>query len=204
MNPSEAALALGLASTVDNRQVGEANARIWADLMPNLALADVQAAIKHHFATSSEYLMPHHVINHVEVLRSERARVVNVPPFPHELASNPKAEQAWKRTYCEAILDGAIPAQALSVANGALNIEPEIEALAIGAGDEKMQTMQDAMQRNIAETARLQSLIRQENEARAAEFEEKKRRHRESAEAQDADAEAERDATQATPTEEQA
>lgn len=200
MNPSEAALALGLASTVDNRQVGEANARVWADLMPDLELSDVQAAIKHHFATSSEYLMPHHVINHVKVLRSERARVVNVPPFPHELASDPKAEQAWKRTYCEAILDGAIPAQALTVANAALNIEPEIEPLAIGAGDEKMQTMQDAMQRNIAETARLQSLIRQENEARAADFAEKKRRHRESAEAQEGAIKAERD-TDNPPTE---
>lgn len=183
MNPSEAALALGLASTVDNRQVGEANARVWADLMPDLELSDVQAAIKHHFATSSEYLMPHHVINHVKVLRSERARVVNVPPFPHELASNPKAEQAWKRAYCDDLFRGSAPWEALNTANGALNITPEIEPLAIGAGEDKMAAMVAAMRRAVIETARLQSLIRQENEARAADFAEKKRRYRESVEA---------------------
>ena len=203
MNPSEAAIVLTFAAAYDRRTVGEADAKAWALALPHVRVKDAQAAIVEHYTESREFLMPSDVGRIVRRQRTDAHRDITPPPPPRELASEPKREVLWTRTWLDAVMDGSTHDAATAIANAALNIEPEIEPLAIGAGDEKMQTMQDAMQRNIAETARLQSLIRQENEARAAEFEEKKRRHRESADAQDADAKAERDATQATTTKEQ-
>lgn len=72
MNASEAAILLGLAAAYDRRTVGEADARAWADALDDIALEDAQDAVKRHYRTSTEWIMPAHVRKGVAAIARER------------------------------------------------------------------------------------------------------------------------------------
>ena len=170
----------------------------WFDLLGDLQLNDAKDAVR-ALAQTQVFVAPAEIRAKVARLRADRAAYVSIPPYPHQLANNPKAEIEWREAFKDRIADGFEPEAAEAWANQAMGIKPEPRALTSGLTPD----MQAEMQHNLDALARQQSLARQESERRYAEFAEKKRRHRESVEAQEGDAKAERDATQATPTKEQ-
>lgn len=62
MNASEASKLLTIVGLVDNRVVMPEKAKLWAQLMPDISLTDAVAAVRLHFRTSTDYLMPNHII----------------------------------------------------------------------------------------------------------------------------------------------
>lgn len=161
MKPSEATVALTLAAAFDNRQVSEASAHAWAEVMPHVALTDAKDAIRHHFATSTDYLMTAHVIRIVAAMRAERSRNIDMPTPPRELADTPKVEAQWFEAFQRAILDGHEREVAIRLANGQFGIVPDPLAIESGAD-----AIRDRMHETANEIARAKSIEVTERDAK--------------------------------------
>jgi hypothetical protein len=59
---------------IDSRQVDELIALEWFDIIGDLEFEDAIAAVKRHRQTSTEYLMPAHVMNLVSEIRAGKSR----------------------------------------------------------------------------------------------------------------------------------
>ena len=85
MNSVEALRLLQVISLYDNRKLGDDDAAMdraqaWADLLADVPLADGLAAVKAHFATTTDpraYLMPAHILEYAKRLRRERVAAFN-------------------------------------------------------------------------------------------------------------------------------
>lgn len=73
MNINETTQALALAQAFDNRTVGEVNIRAWFSVLSEADAADVMAAIRDHYATTTEWIMPAHIRAAVSVMEQRRA-----------------------------------------------------------------------------------------------------------------------------------
>ncbi len=179
MKPSEATVALTLAASFDNRQVSEAGARAWAEIMPHIGLEDAKNAIIQHFATSREYLMPVDVIRLVNAMRAERTRSIELPIPPRELADYPQAESQWLMAFKAAISDGASRDSAVAIANASQGITPDTEPLAV----ESTEAIKDRMRITAEGLARAFNLAAQERAAKAEALREFKAKRKAAAEA---------------------
>jgi hypothetical protein len=110
MKPSEAAMLLTKIAFFDRRTVGEADARAWAEALDGIGLDDAMAVATQHFQTSSEWLMPIHIINRVKAIRTERLRNAPVMDIPADL--HQAVERQWVRAFTDAVKDGHSDPQA--------------------------------------------------------------------------------------------
>lgn len=76
MTPADAAELLSIAAAFDRRKIGHTDALAWAKALEGLNPRDCAQAITDHFKDSTEYLMPAHVRQRVQRLRTERIRAV--------------------------------------------------------------------------------------------------------------------------------
>jgi len=81
-------------ATFDRRTLGVSDAAAWASVLPpDMTLDIAQAAVRQHFSTSEEYLMPVHVIRLVRQLHRDRVRDAPVMLLPMDLTLG--QEQQW-------------------------------------------------------------------------------------------------------------
>lgn len=73
MNIAETTQALALAQAFDNRTVGEVNIRAWFSVLFRADADDVMAAIRDHYAGTTEWIMPAHILAAVSVMAQRRA-----------------------------------------------------------------------------------------------------------------------------------
>lgn len=86
MNITETTQALALAQAFDNRTVGEVNIRAWFSVLSDADAADVMAAIRDHYAGTTEWIMPAHIRAAVSVMvqrRAAAARATGWAPGQH-------------------------------------------------------------------------------------------------------------------------
>lgn len=62
MTPGDAARVLAKAAAFDQRTVGDADIAAWAEALDDIDLGDALAAVTRHYSTSTDRLMPVHVI----------------------------------------------------------------------------------------------------------------------------------------------
>lgn len=73
MMTAELTLLLTRIQVLDNRQVDQLTIEAWADVLPDwLTLEDATTAVNQHFATSTEYLKPAHIVTAAQRARSDR------------------------------------------------------------------------------------------------------------------------------------
>lgn len=72
MKKSEVAGLLAAASAFDNRRVTPEQVEAWHSLFVELDPADTMEAMKRHFRSSREYLMPVHIVEGVQAILQER------------------------------------------------------------------------------------------------------------------------------------
>lgn len=75
MTPVETAQLLTVISKLDNRQPDADTVRIWAKLLFQIELPDALQAVQDHMASSTEYLMPIHIMRGVKAILAGRADV---------------------------------------------------------------------------------------------------------------------------------
>ena len=123
MKRSEAALLLAKISAYDRRTVGDADIEAWAEVLPeDMPLADALDAVRDHFRSSTEFLMPLHLIDAVRSIRQGRLRAAGTPPIPGGL--DWKQEKAWRQLWCNAVKDGESAEDATVIADQAMHITP--------------------------------------------------------------------------------
>lgn len=116
MTPADAAEILGVAAAFDRRTVGRADAEAWADALAGVRFEDAVAAVKHHYATSREFIYPADVLSVVKAVRAERVRAAGdltarIPLAIVEMEDGPEqheAERAWLRETARRIADGEL------------------------------------------------------------------------------------------------
>ena len=73
MNEAEVRMLLALATSLDNRKVNNAMITLWFTLFRGYAYGEAKWALMHHATTSTDYLMPGHIIQIINWKRSEYA-----------------------------------------------------------------------------------------------------------------------------------
>lgn len=94
MNVVEAGKLLALASGFDNRTVTVEIAQLWHEVLEFVNYEDAQEALKEHFKTSGEYLMPFHIVQGSMRARDRRERLERIsrPALPRPLITLDKAK----------------------------------------------------------------------------------------------------------------
>ncbi|MGW4602709.1 hypothetical protein ACWENS_05465 [Streptomyces sp. NPDC004532] len=116
MNAADAAELLTLAAAFDRRTIGEADARAWAAALNAIPLDDdTRAAVARHYAESSDWITPAHVVQQRRKLRAVRIETANVldDGRPDE---TPAEFLARRRATLRAIGDGHMSPQSISQA----------------------------------------------------------------------------------------
>lgn len=72
MTLGEVTRLLALAAGFDRRTVGESDARAWHVLLADVKFGDAQTALYEHFRTSTDWLMPAHILDGVRRIRRAR------------------------------------------------------------------------------------------------------------------------------------
>jgi hypothetical protein len=95
MTPADAAEILGTAAAFDRRTVGKADAHAWADALAGVRFEDAIAAVKHHYATSREFIYPSDVLAIVKAIRAERVRAAGdlSDRIPLHIANMPDGDE---------------------------------------------------------------------------------------------------------------
>jgi len=69
MDVKEVTMLLARIQVLDNRQVDALTIEAWTPLMANIDYNDAVAAVNRHFAESTEYLKPAHIVSGVKSYR---------------------------------------------------------------------------------------------------------------------------------------
>lgn len=102
MELSEVATLLAYIALTDNRTVGEADIRVWADVLPvAVTFADAKAAVIEFRRASDRWLTPANIIERVAAIRRSRMAAAGEPPFPPDLTVG--QEIRWRRAWVEAL-----------------------------------------------------------------------------------------------------
>lgn len=94
MKESETAKILAKAALIDNRHIDRETVKAWHEIIGHLDFGVALVALTIHRRTSTEYLMPAHIISSVRRARDElavetnRARALN-PPKPQPRTKMP-------------------------------------------------------------------------------------------------------------------
>jgi len=106
MTPAEAAMLLTVAASFDNRKPDPDAAKAWAVALEGYRFEDCRDAIVRHFRSTSEYLLPVHVIRGVKAIRKQRLDDHPLPPVP--VGMTDAAELTWKRDMRDRIANGEV------------------------------------------------------------------------------------------------
>lgn len=108
MNASEAAQVLTAAALVDKRTVGEADARMWAEILPeNIGPKLAIEGVKHYYATHREMIMPADVIENAKFVRgSYRGRTTIDTSDDHQALIEARRIVEYNREFGELIAEG--------------------------------------------------------------------------------------------------
>lgn len=113
MRPSEATALLTVAASLDNRTIGEAAARAWAETIePTVTLVDATRIVYEHYASTREWIMPADINRRSREIRDARLRDMKTPEPPEALEGVPARELGWQRSYRRLVADGLTEAQA--------------------------------------------------------------------------------------------
>ena len=97
MNLVETHDLLTLAAAFDNRKFGDETVAAWREVLRRESFEDARDAVIHHFKTSTEYLMPAHIVQQCREVRNERhdrAMIESAPGVPlEERTANGEIEQ---------------------------------------------------------------------------------------------------------------
>lgn len=109
MKPSEAAQVLSKIQAFDRRTVGEADILAWAEALTQrrLSVEECLAAVTKHYAESTDFAMPAHIIR----IATERRQQVIRHRQPGEILDFPSGltwaqENRWRQEYWLAIYAG--------------------------------------------------------------------------------------------------
>lgn len=81
MNLVETHDLLTFAAAFDNRRFGDETVAAWREVLRRESFEDARDAVLHHFQTSTDYLMPAHIVARCREIRNERAGgVAPTPP----------------------------------------------------------------------------------------------------------------------------
>lgn len=78
MNLQETHALLTYVAAVDNRRFGDDTVIAWQGILADLDAVDCTEAVRRHFATCPDYLMPVHVVRGADEVRRERIRAVRL------------------------------------------------------------------------------------------------------------------------------
>jgi hypothetical protein len=108
VNATETAALLTLAAAYDQRTIGEADVLAWQAILGPTSFADAQTAVKAHYATKRDRVMPVDVIDGVRKIRNDRLERYEswVQPGPELTAAQ---YRDWLRDTRQAIADGWVP-----------------------------------------------------------------------------------------------
>lgn len=76
MNRQETHSLLTYVAAVDNRRFGDDTVIAWHGILADVHAADATEAVRRHFATSTDYLMPAHIVRLADEVRRERKRAI--------------------------------------------------------------------------------------------------------------------------------
>lgn len=110
MTPAEAGALLGVAASFDNRKPDPDAAKAWCIALDGLRFEDCRDVIVSHYRTSTEWVMPKHVIEGVKKLRASRLEAAppQDPPLGMD-ADDVATYLQWRRESQQAIADGDVP-----------------------------------------------------------------------------------------------
>jgi hypothetical protein len=89
MNAQQASRVLAKLAAFDNRTVGEANIRAWAEALDGIDLGDALAAVTRHYQRSPDFARPAHIIDAVREITEDRRR-----REPHPIRALPSRWEA--------------------------------------------------------------------------------------------------------------
>jgi hypothetical protein len=127
MKQSEVTALLALVQAGDQRNLTVAAESLWAAVLtPGMQFDDAVEAVRHHFGTSTDYLMPAHVNRRVAEVRRQRVQACQVvPEVPAGLHQS--QERAWIALFWQAVKRGELDPQAAADADMGLR-RPELPA----------------------------------------------------------------------------
>jgi hypothetical protein len=113
VTPAEASVVLTLLSQVDQRTIGEADARGWATALTDIRGIDAAEVAQSWYTTHAERPMPADIRREVKALRAARLDRAGPAPLPPDLGVDPDdtsgyrdALRAWQRQVADGnILD---------------------------------------------------------------------------------------------------
>lgn len=115
MNKTETAALLAYAAARDNRKEDRAAVEAWFEDLGDLPFEDCKTAVRQHFQTSDDYLMPVHIRSIVQAIRGERVRAAGdlgdrIPVHIRQMegTEGDMAEIAWKQEVARRIGDGEL------------------------------------------------------------------------------------------------
>lgn len=123
MQASEAAAVLTAAALIDKRTIGETEAIMWAEILPEwITKTDALAAVAVHYRATRDWLMPVDVITRVKAVRAERFRAAGQPDLPAGL--DWRDEQRWRTHWRDLVGEGRPAQEAETVADAAMGLPP--------------------------------------------------------------------------------
>lgn len=146
MNKTETAALLLYAAGRDNRKEDRAAVEAWYEDLGDLPFEDCKAAVRQHFQTSTDYLMPAHIRSIVRAIRTERVRaagdITNRIPASIEAiedqAEHTAASTAWLQEAKRRIGNG----EPLDV------VAPRLQIVRDPAGIDKMREIAERMSKD--------------------------------------------------------
>lgn len=111
MNKSETAKLLGMAQSVDSRNVSELDVEVWQRFLAPYTFADCERALFEHYQNGRDFLMPSDIIRRVKAVRADRLRRLGtlVPPAELEDAE----AQRWLQDATRRAADGLAERKAI-------------------------------------------------------------------------------------------
>ena len=109
MNRAQVADLLNLIASTDGRKLTQQMPAAWYDILGAYTYEDCRAAVINHFQTSTEWLMPAHIIRHVKHLRKDRLLAVRESVEANRAdAENPTTDVDIRRRLIQLIADGRL------------------------------------------------------------------------------------------------
>jgi len=106
MNRAEVSLLLGVCASFDARTIGEADVIAWHDVLGDLNYSDAVNAVKSHYGSSADRIMPAHVRSGVRQIRRERVNGADASFVFSGDPDNTREFQRQLKAHRQAVGDG--------------------------------------------------------------------------------------------------
>lgn len=99
MNIAQTAEVLAAVQLYDARKIDEATIKAWHRMLADYSLSDCLAAIEEHFKTSTDWMLPAHIIRRVKSVRARRLQLAGSPVLSpaDELDADGRQLPDWKQ-----------------------------------------------------------------------------------------------------------